>query len=144
MNGAYTRGMSTSGKSAKNNSILIDRIYDARKGEGVPDGADCYLVDRLWPRGVAKDSVELDGWPKELTPSNELRKHFHEGGLDWPNFSKAYRKELDDRFGEGELDEALEALRKSLGSGDVVLLIAGKDTDHTHAKVLRDWLGENL
>ena len=96
--------------------------------------------DLLWPRGVAKDSIELDGWPKELTPSNELRKRFHDGDLDWPNFSKAYRKELDDSFTAGDLDEALSELRSSLTEGDVVLLIAGKDTEHTHAKVLRDWL----
>lgn len=132
--------MSTAKKSSKRGDILVGRVYDARKGEGVPDGAECFLVDRLWPRGVAKDSVELDGWPKELTPSNELRKRFHAGDLDWPNFSKAYRKELDDSFTEGDLDEALSTLRSALSDGDVVLLIAGKDTKHTHAKVLRDWL----
>lgn len=132
--------MSTTKKSSKRGDILIDRVYDARKGEGVPEGAECFLVDRLWPRGVAKDSIELDGWLKELTPSNELRKRFHDGDLDWPNFSKAYRKELDDSFTAGDLDEALSELRSPLTEGDVVLLIAGKDTEHTHAKVLRDWL----
>lgn len=136
--------MSTSRQSSNAGDILIDRIYDARKGEGVPDGAECYLVDRLWPRGVAKDSVALDGWPKELTPSNELRKRFHAGDLDWPNFSKAYRAELDDSHDAGELDDALGALRKSLSGGTVVFLIAGKDTEHTHAKILRDWVQENL
>lgn len=32
------------------------------------------LVDRLWPRGLAKEKVEIDLWLKEIAPSSELRK----------------------------------------------------------------------
>src|SRR5690242_4368686 len=34
------------------------------------------LVDRLWPRGVSKDTARLDAWMKELAPSDELRTWF--------------------------------------------------------------------
>jgi uncharacterized protein YeaO (DUF488 family) len=127
--------------------LLIDRAYDARKGEdatGVPDGAATFLVDRLWPRGVKKESLPLTGWPKELTPSADLRREFHSGALDWEQFGDVYRAELDERHTAGELDGILATLRSTLADRDAVLLFAGKDTDHTHAKVLQGWLTEQL
>ena len=46
-------------------AIQIKRIYDpVQKSDGIR-----LLVDRLWPRGISKEAVQLDGWPKELTPS---------------------------------------------------------------------------
>jgi hypothetical protein len=44
----------------------------------------------------------------------------------------------------GELDGILATLRSTLADRDAVLLFAGKDTDHTHAKVLQGWLTEQL
>lgn len=120
--------------------LRIARVYDVRHGEHV-SGAR-FLVDRLWPRGVSKDSLPLTGWPKELTPSAQLRKDFHQGVLSWGQFSDAYRAELDDSHSDGALDEALAAVRGALEERDVLLLFAGKDVDHTHARVLRDWLNE--
>lgn len=114
------------------------RVYDVRNG-GHVEGAR-FLVDRLWPRGVAKDSLPLSGWPKELTPSSQLRKDFHDGTLTWEQFSRAYRSELDDRGAEGELEEVLRTVGSELKDRDVLLLFAGKDTEHTHANVLKDWL----
>lgn len=139
--------MATStGKSrgAGRGSIDIVRVYDAREGEGVPKGATCFLVDRLWPRGVSKDSLDLAGWPKELTPSSDLRKEFHGEGIDWEHFAESYRAELDGRREDGETDEAVSEIREALDAGDVVLLIAGKDVEHTHAAVLREWLLDEL
>lgn len=127
--------------------LTIDRVYDARRGEdatGLPAGAATFLVDRLWPRGVAKETLPLTGWPKELTPSAELRQEFHSGALTWERFGDAYRAELDDRHTAGELDSALAAIRGALVERDVVLLFAGKDTDHTHARVLQEWLTHQL
>lgn len=123
--------------------LRIDRVYNARKGPdspGLPAGTAQFLVDRLWPRGVRKADLPLSGWPKELTPSTELRTEFHSGALTWEQFEDAYRGELDQRMAEGQLETALTALRDSLASGDVVLLFAAKDTVHTHAKVLEHWL----
>ena len=34
------------------------------------------FVDRLWPRGIAKDNAEWDEWEKDISPSHELRKWF--------------------------------------------------------------------
>ncbi|HEY3537203.1 MAG TPA: DUF488 family protein [Trinickia sp.] len=43
-------------------TIDIQRVYE-RVGD---DGHVHFLVDRLWPRGIKKDSVKLDGWLKEV------------------------------------------------------------------------------
>lgn len=54
--------------------IRIKRVYDD------PDAADGYrvLVDRLWPRGMKKERLKYDVWEKDITPSPELRRWFHE------------------------------------------------------------------
>ena len=54
--------------------IQIKRVYE------VADPADGFriLVDRLWPRGIRKDALPYDLWPKDLTPSPALRRWFHE------------------------------------------------------------------
>ena len=121
--------------------LLIDRAYNVR-GAGEDDGAAYFLVDRLWPRGVKKEDLPLDGWPKELTPSAKLRKELHAEALTWRQFTGRYREELDGRLASGELDHALAEIRDKLAVGDVVLLFAGKDTERTHARVLREWLDE--
>ena len=139
--------MGTQDRKDRKGTLGIDRAYDARKGEeavGVPAGAATFLVDRLWPRGVKKEDLPLTGWPKELTPSTALRREFHSGALTWEQFGDAYRGELDERHAAGELDDALTQIRDNLAERDVVLLFAGKDTDHTHAKVLQGWLEEQL
>lgn len=39
-------------------NIQIKRVYD------VPEASDgmCILVDRLWPRGIKKESLQFDDW----------------------------------------------------------------------------------
>jgi len=41
------------------------------------------LVDRLWPRGISKEDVQLDEWMKDIAPSDDLRKWFHEDHSDF-------------------------------------------------------------
>ena len=54
--------------------IRIKRVYEE------PNATDGYrvLVDRLWPRGIKKEHLKYDVWEKDITPSPELRKWFHE------------------------------------------------------------------
>ena len=49
-------------------TIGLKRVYD-RPAES--DGRRI-LVDRLWPRGIAKDDLRIDAWLKDLAPSSEL------------------------------------------------------------------------
>lgn len=72
--------------------IKIKRVYED------PEAEDGYrvLVDRLWPRGMKKEHLKYDVWEKDITPSPELRKWFHEDPVEhWEGFSAMYRKELE-------------------------------------------------
>jgi len=42
-----------------------------------PEDGARVLVDRLWPRGLAKADAALDDWAKDVAPSTELRRWFH-------------------------------------------------------------------
>lgn len=53
-------------------NIQIKRVYDAPEES---DGTRI-LVDRLWPRGIKKETLQLDDWAKVLAPSTEARKAF--------------------------------------------------------------------
>jgi uncharacterized protein YeaO (DUF488 family) len=41
-------------------SIRIQRVYD----HATPSGA-VFLVDRVWPRGIRKSDLRLDGWTRD-------------------------------------------------------------------------------
>lgn len=33
------------------------------------------LIDRMWPRGISKDKIDL--WYKDIVPSKEIIKEYH-------------------------------------------------------------------
>ena len=92
------------------------------------------LVDRLWPRGVAKSSAKIDLWLKDLAPSTGLRKWFGHEPEKWPEFQERYRVELKD-------NPALSQLKEQTRKGDVTLVYAAKDELHNGALVLKKILG---
>src|ERR1700724_4764011 len=68
----------------------IKRIYEpASKDDGLR-----VLVDRLWPRGVAKKKAHIDLWLRDLSPSDQLRRMVHADPAKWDEFVKAYGREL--------------------------------------------------
>lgn len=111
-------------------ALKVKRIYDA-PGEG--DGTRI-LVDRLWPRGIAKEKAAIDLWLKDIAPSDMLRKQVHGGLLDWDGFQAAYAAEL------AVVPAAVAELRGYLASGPVTLLYAAKDEQQNNAVALRFWL----
>ncbi|WP_251091931.1 DUF488 family protein [Streptomyces sp. Caat 7-52] len=112
-------------------SVRVRRIYDPPESD---DGLRV-LVDRLWPRGLAKDAARIDEWPKGLTPSSELRTWYHGGG-SYDEFRTRYEAELD----APEAAELLDGLRKSAHEGPVTLLTASKRPEQSHATVLAELL----
>lgn len=110
--------------------IRIKRAYDAPASD---DGLRV-LIDRLWPRGIAKSKLKLDAWVKHLSPSNELRKWYRHDPEKFPEFRKRYLAELKAQ-GEG-----LAELRAAVKGRTVTLLTATKELDLSHATVLRDLL----
>ncbi|WP_217251578.1 DUF488 domain-containing protein [Streptomyces sp. AC602_WCS936] len=109
-------------------SVRVRRVYDPPE----PDDGVRVLVDRLWPRGVAKDAAHVDEWPKRLTPSTELRRWYHAGEGSYEEFAERYEAELD----APEAAESLDHVRELAGEGDVTLLTASKSPGESHASVL--------
>jgi uncharacterized protein YeaO (DUF488 family) len=88
------------------------------------------LVDRLWPRGLAKTKAKIDLWLKDAAPSTELRKWFGHDPQKWPEFQKQYLAELKG-------NPALSELRALSRQGDITLVYAAKDELHNEAVVLK-------
>jgi len=111
----------------------IKRIYD--KAE-IIDGKRI-LIDRLWPRGVKKNSANFDMWLKDVAPSNELRKWFMHDPSKWQEFKRRYEKELKD-------NPAFAQLLSIVKSTDVTLIYAARDEEHNDAVVLAEMIKKEL
>lgn len=109
--------------------LKIKRIYEK---PARTDGTRV-LVDRLWPRGVAKADARLDAWLKDVAPSDALRKRFGHEPDKWPAFRKRYAAEL-------RRNPAVAELRRLVRRGDVTLLYAAKDEERNNAVVLAAFL----
>jgi uncharacterized protein YeaO (DUF488 family) len=90
------------------------------------------LVDRLWPRGVAKADLPLDEWSKDVAPSTELRRWYGHDVDRFDEFERRYRAELR----EPPAAAAVEHLRTVASRRRVVLLTATRDVEHSGAQVL--------
>src|SRR5438046_4033347 len=108
--------------------ISVKRVY----AKPTKDDGTRILVDRLWPRGIAKAGARVDLWLKEVAPSNDLRKRFHGHPEDWVAFKRAYAAELKSPEAKG----ALKQLRAHMRAGPVTLLYAAKDEEHNNAVAL--------
>jgi uncharacterized protein YeaO (DUF488 family) len=116
---------------------MTGRIHVKRAYEAVSsDDGTRILVDRLWPRGVAREDLKLDLWLKQVAPSTELRKWFGHDPEKWPELKTRYRKEL----AAGEQAEAFARLHDLAAKGTVTLVYAARDEAHNHALLLKEWL----
>jgi uncharacterized protein YeaO (DUF488 family) len=110
----------------------IKRVYEpASKDDGLR-----VLVDRLWPRGIAKRKAHIDLWLRDLSPSDELRRMVHADPAKWDEFVKAYGHELK----QEPARTAFADLRKLPRSRPVTLLYAARDEAHNNAVALKRWL----
>ena len=113
--------------------IRLKRVYEVPS----PDDGVRVLVDRLWPRGIREADLRYDAWPKEITPSPELRKLYHRGEMPFAGFREGYAEELEASEGAAAF---AERCRKWLETQDVTLLYAAKNQQENHAQVLAAWL----
>jgi uncharacterized protein YeaO (DUF488 family) len=109
------------------------RVKRVRARPATDDGHRV-LVDRLWPRGVSKETANLDEWLPDLGPSDELRTWFAHDPQRFDEFRRRYHEELHERRG------LLSDLRRRARSGTVTLLFAAKDERHNNAVVLAEAL----
>ncbi len=114
--------------------IRIARVYD---DPAETTGARL-LVDRVWPRGVAKARLHHDAWIPEVAPSTDLRKWFGHAPAKWEEFSRRYREEL--AANPDAVDRCVAWCRE----GPAVLLYSAKDRERNQAVVLRDYLKERI
>lgn len=107
--------------------IELARVYDPT----VPSDGKVFLVERLWPRGLTRDRIRMDGWLKDVAPSTELRQWFGHDPARWEEFRRRYFLELDAHP---------DAWRPLVVPDRVVLLFSSRDREHNNAVALRDYL----
>src|SRR3954447_25565502 len=98
--------------------------------------ADGYrmLIDRLWPRGLARRQAGLDGWDKQLAPSTPLRQWFGHEPSRFEDFRRRYIEELR------EQRPRLARLRRRAREGTLTLVYSAHDPEHNDAVVLAEVL----
>lgn len=114
--------------------IELARAYEDSQHD---NGHYRVLVDRLWPRGVAKEDLDVDVWMKNLAPSTDLRKWFNHDPERWDEFRERYFRELDKV--ESQVSEMLE----EAGKRTILLLYGAKDEEHNQAVALKEWIDKH-
>lgn len=112
--------------------IQVRRVYDE---PSTSDGTRV-LVDRIWPRGLAKATAQVDEWARDVAPSTELRKWYGHEPARFEEFRRRYTAELD----QPETRATLDRLRSEAADRPLTLLTATKDVSHSQAAVLADLL----
>jgi uncharacterized protein YeaO (DUF488 family) len=114
--------------------VRLKRAYEP------PSPSDGFrvLVDRLWPRGIAKERAKLDAWEKTLAPSTELREWFAHEPSRFTEFRRRYTDELRNQR------PLLAALRRRAREGTLTLVYGAADEEHNDAVVLADVLRRGL
>ena len=114
--------------------IRVKRVYEPVD----PSDGERYLVERLWPRGVRREALQLTAWLRDVAPSDALRRWYGHDPTRWPEFQRRYRAEL--LANPAAWQPLLEAARR----GVVTLLFSARDTERNSAVVLRAFLEEQL
>lgn len=114
--------------------LQIKRAYDPPESS---DG-ERFLVDRLWPRGVKKENLAIEGWLKEVAPSTELRHWYHHEPELWDEFCRRYFKELE--ANPAGWQPLLEATRR----GKVTLVYSARHAEQNNAVALKEFLAKKL
>lgn len=114
--------------------IRVARVYD----EPSNDDGTRVLVDRIWPRGVAKERAGWDTWCQDVAPSAELRMWYGHDAERFAEFRRRYRRELE----AAPARDALRGLRRDADRGPLTLLTASKDMEHSQAAVLAELLAD--
>lgn len=113
------------------------RIYDTAE----EDDGFRVLIDRLWPRGISKADAQLGAWARDVAPSAALRSAYHRNETDYKTFAESYEKELYDN---DEMTKFIEEIKNKLKTGNVTLLYASREPEHSQIPVLRSFIEKRL
>lgn len=114
--------------------VMLKRAYD----EPAPDDGIRVLVERLWPRGLARERARIDEWLRDIAPSTDLRKWYAHDPARFAEFRARYIAEL----AEEPARSAFDHLRQLAHGNDVTLVFGARDIEHSNAAVLRSLLAE--
>lgn len=111
--------------------LKLKRAYEPASAS---DGYRVY-IDRLWPRGLSRETFHYDVWNKEIAPTTEVRHQFHKNpDANWSEFENEYVAEL-------KSNPNLESFIDELASHPVVTLIySSRNNVENNSKVLQDFL----
>ncbi|MFA5033810.1 MAG: DUF488 family protein [bacterium] len=98
----------------------------------VPEDGIRILVMRKWPRGVPK--ANIDRWIKELGPSTELLNDWNEHRVDWIEYEKRYRREMEDP----ERQQAIKKIAELSEKKTVTLLCWEESDEYCHRRLLKE------
>lgn len=117
-------------------NVRFARAWD----QPTPDDGYRVLVDRIWPRGKARDSLALDAWVPTIAPSTGLRTWFGHDPARWAEFRTRYRAEL----AAPELAQELDGLAARAREGPVTLVYGARDRQHNQARIIANELERRL
>jgi uncharacterized protein YeaO (DUF488 family) len=111
-------------------AVQVKRAYEK------PEKSDGFrvLIDRVWPRGVRKEDLKLDEWPRSLAPSTELRKWFGHDPAKWEEFKKRYFRELSTHPDE------IRLLREKMRRGPLTIVFGSREERFNNAHALKEYL----
>ena len=111
--------------------IKVKRVYEPiDKDDGIR-----VLVDRLWPRGISKDKIDI--WLKDIAPREDLRKWFNHDPSKWEEFKRKYFEELDK-------NPKIEILLQLIRKGNNVTLVYASKSPYNNAVALKEYLEKLL
>jgi len=110
--------------------IKTKRAYDNPE----PNDGIRILVDRLWPRGISKEDLAIEDWPKEIAPSNALRKWYSHDPEKWEEFKTRYYDELQDH------EDIWRKLLEYPDDETVTLIYSSKEEKLNNAVALKEFL----
>lgn len=114
--------------------IAIKRIYEKPSTE---DGHRI-LVDRIWPRGISKETAQIDEWLKDIAPSNELRKWFNHDPHKWDEFKTRYFTELNDK------KKQLENIHSTAKQHHITFVYSAKNEEFNNAVALKEYIEKQM
>ncbi len=114
--------------------IRVKRVYEA---PAMSDGPR-FLVDHLWPRGLKKQAVKVEGWLKMVSPSNPLRRWFGHDPAKWEEFQHRYFAELDEK------PDSWRPLLEAARQGDITLVFSAREAEYNNAVALKNYLQKRL
>lgn len=114
--------------------IRVKRVYETVER----DDGKRFLVERLWPRGMKKEALKMDGWMKGVAPSDGLRHWFGHDPVKWEEFRRRYTAELEANH------DNWQPLLAEARHGTVTLLYSAHDQEHNNAVALKEFLEDQL